>query len=201
MLKIEFNDTPAQDALRHLMRAVVDTRPAMLEIGERLMEVSKRSFEISASPMGVPWVPNSPVTILAYLNKISGHFAAYTRLDNKKEGSIRVGDKKGYFKKDGSLTKKSITLMANKKPLIGQSKDLSRQFSYVADAGSVTLSNSMAYAAMQQFGGSKAQFPHLWGDIPARPFMPMDASGQADAAAQKIVLDVVQFHIQNALTA
>ena len=29
----------------------------------------------------------------------------------------------------------------------------------------------MAYAAMQQFGGTKSQFPHLWGDIPARPFL------------------------------
>lgn len=27
------------------------------------------------------------------------------------------------------------------------------------------------YAAMQQFGGTKDEFPHLWGDIPARPFL------------------------------
>lgn len=24
---------------------------------------------------------------------------------------------------------------------------------------------------MMQFGGTKAQFPHLWGDIPARPYI------------------------------
>ena len=24
---------------------------------------------------------------------------------------------------------------------------------------------------MQQFGGRKAHWPHLWGDIPARPFI------------------------------
>jgi phage gpG-like protein len=29
----------------------------------------------------------------------------------------------------------------------------------------------MVYAAMQQFGGTKAEFPHLWGDIPERPFL------------------------------
>lgn len=34
------------------------------------------------------------------------------------------------------------------------------------DVGSPTV-----YAAMQQFGGVKSEFPHLWGDIPARPFI------------------------------
>jgi phage gpG-like protein len=33
------------------------------------------------------------------------------------------------------------------------------------------VGSNKEYAAMQQFGGTKAQFPHLWGDIPARPFM------------------------------
>lgn len=27
------------------------------------------------------------------------------------------------------------------------------------------------YAAMMQFGGTKSKFPHLWGNIPARPFL------------------------------
>lgn len=27
------------------------------------------------------------------------------------------------------------------------------------------------YAAMMQFGGAKSKFPHLWGNIPARPFL------------------------------
>lgn len=34
------------------------------------------------------------------------------------------------------------------------------------DVGSPTI-----YAAMQQFGGQKSEFPNLWGDIPARPFV------------------------------
>ncbi|MDO8180162.1 MAG: phage virion morphogenesis protein [Undibacterium sp.] len=176
MLKIEFNVGPAQAALDRLIAATTDTRPAMVAIGERLMEVSKRSFETSSSPSGVPWLPNSQTTIVRFLDQL-----------------------KGNYKKDGTLSKKGIARAISKKPLIGNSKDLSRQFSYVADAGSVTVSNSMVYAAMQQFGGTKAQFPHLWGDIPARPFMPMDAAGQADKTAQKIVEDIVQFHIENAI--
>jgi len=33
------------------------------------------------------------------------------------------------------------------------------------------IGSPMEYAAMMQFGGTKAEFPHLWGDIPARPFL------------------------------
>lgn len=35
----------------------------------------------------------------------------------------------------------------------------------------VEIGTDLAYANMMQFGGTKAQFPHLWGDIPARPFI------------------------------
>jgi len=38
----------------------------------------------------------------------------------------------------------------------------------------------MEYAAMQQFGGKKSEFAHLWADIPARPFIglsPADLAG------------------------
>jgi phage virion morphogenesis protein len=36
---------------------------------------------------------------------------------------------------------------------------------------SVEVGSNMVQAAMMQYGGTKAQFPHLWGDIPARPFI------------------------------
>lgn len=32
------------------------------------------------------------------------------------------------------------------------------------------VGTAMEHAAMQQFGGSKEEFPFLWGDIPERPF-------------------------------
>jgi phage virion morphogenesis protein len=35
----------------------------------------------------------------------------------------------------------------------------------------VAITPNPKYAAMMQFGGTKAQFPHLWGDIPARPYI------------------------------
>lgn len=44
---------------------------------------------------------------------------------------------------------------------------------YHADRRRVSVGSNRVYAAMQQFGGTKARFSHLWGDIPARPFIGM----------------------------
>jgi phage virion morphogenesis protein len=42
----------------------------------------------------------------------------------------------------------------------------------VTDRGrNVSVGSDRVYAAMMQYGGTKRQFPHLWGDIPARPFL------------------------------
>lgn len=41
----------------------------------------------------------------------------------------------------------------------------------ILDANSVAVGSPMEYAAMQQFGGTKSEFPNLWGDVPARPFL------------------------------
>ncbi|MES2146141.1 MAG: phage virion morphogenesis protein [Pseudomonadota bacterium] len=35
----------------------------------------------------------------------------------------------------------------------------------------VAITPTRDYAAMMQFGGTKAQFPNLWGNIPARPYL------------------------------
>jgi phage virion morphogenesis protein len=57
----------------------------------------------------------------------------------------------------------------------------------------VEIGSPMEYAAMQQFGGTKAEFPHLWGDIPARPFLGI-SDDDKDA-----ILDEIQAHIEAAL--
>ena len=57
------------------------------------------------------------------------------------------------------------------RPLFGPSGSLSTQFSYEAGPDSLSFGSPMVYAAMMQFGGTRAQFPNLWGNIPARPFL------------------------------
>ena len=57
----------------------------------------------------------------------------------------------------------------------------------------VMVGSNMDYAAMQQFGGTVQQFPHLWGDIPARPFL-----GVSPADETKI-LHIIQRYLESAL--
>ncbi len=45
------------------------------------------------------------------------------------------------------------------------------------------IGSSMNYAAMQQFGGNKSEFPFLWGDIPARPFLGISDEDEANILA------------------
>ncbi len=174
MIEISLDDAAANRVISRLIGSMTDTRPLMRAIGETVLEIAKQSFARSASPDGTPWADNSPVTVLRYLEVTGGN-----------------------FKKDGSLTKKGQARMANKKPLIGRSRDLSRQFSYVATADSVTVSNTMIYAAMQQFGGTKQQFSHLWGDIPARPFMPIDDQGKLMPQAEQEIIQVMQDYLDD----
>lgn len=68
-------------------------------------------------------------------------------------------------------------------PLIGPSSRLALDISWqlVGDKA-VEIGSPTPYANMQQFGGTKAQWPHLWGDIPARPFL-----GISDADEENIL--------------
>ncbi|MBS4049956.1 MAG: phage virion morphogenesis protein [Methylomonas sp.] len=45
------------------------------------------------------------------------------------------------------------------------------------------VGSALEYAAMQQFGGTKAEFPHLWGDIPARPFLGLSSDDESEILA------------------
>lgn len=172
MSTIEVTDNGVQAVLDRLVSGISNTEPAMRTIGEYIIELSKASFAKSASPDGAPWARNRESTILHYLDQTGGN---YTR--------------------QGKLSQKGSQRVMGKKPLIGPSRDLSRQFSYVADRNSVTISNTMAYAAMQQFGGRKADFPNLWGDILARPYMPLDAGGALSAAGNQAVMRAVGDYI------
>ena len=67
-----------------------------------------------------------------------------------------------------------------------------------ATDSSALVGSNKPYAAMMHFGGSKAQFPHLWGDIPARPYLPMDAEGVMQPEAEEAILDLALMHLENA---
>ncbi len=65
-----------------------------------------------------------------------------------------------------------------KKPLIGKNGKLMDQISYSVSGNELLVYSTMEYAAMQQFGGTKAEFNHLWGDIPARPYLGLSSADE-----------------------
>lgn len=170
---ISVSDQAVQAALTRLQQAVSQPRPVLQAIGEDIMERAKERFATSTGPDGARWAANSQTTLMRYI------------------------ESRGGFGKKG-INKKGQQLAMGKKPLIGPSGDLRRQFHVQADDAGVTVGNSMVYAAMQQFGGSKAQFPRLWGDIPARPFLPVTASGQLYPDEQAKIVATLTRYIEHA---
>lgn len=67
--------------------------------------------------------------------------------------------------------------------LEGESNELAKQFSYSANSDSVEWGSLMVYAAMQNYGGTKAELPHLWGDIPGREFIGLSDDDEDEVLA------------------
>jgi len=175
MIKIEITDSGVMDAFNRLIAFGENPQGALMAIGEKVVDFTKQRFDLSVDPYGNPWAPNSDTTLRAALHRSDKNFT-----------------------KKGALSKKGAAFLAGKKPLIGDSKSLSTQFSYrVVEGNSVIVSSPMIYAAMQNFGGSKAEFPNLWGDIPARPFFPNPEQGLPADLSQDI-MTVLRDALQNA---
>lgn len=185
--KIDVTDGRVLSALDRLQRATADPGPVLAEIGEDLVRISKQAFAESRSPDGTPWAPNTRATQEALLSRGSGQFAPYSNISTRQLKRGRVGTKAGYFRQDGKLGAKGRELLMSKKPLIGETRALSTQIHYNVAAGVLVVGSSMEYAAMQQLGGSKARFPNLWGDIPARPFLPVTPGGDIMAPARAAI--------------
>lgn len=157
MIKIKVDNARVAAALEHLAQAAASPRPALLAIGESLVESTKKRFGTSTAPDGARWTPNSPTTYLGMVNSFG----------------------KGNFGKGGKINARGSTRVASKKPLIGETRSLSKQIYPALEGNVLRVGSTMKYAAMQQFGGKKSQFPNLWGDIPAREFLGISTSDEA----------------------
>jgi len=75
---------------------------------------------------------------------------------------------------------------------------LAASISSSSDDSSALVGSNKPYAAMMQFGGDKSDFPYLWGDIPGRPYLPMDTEGKLQPEAEDAILDLAMKHIEKA---
>jgi phage virion morphogenesis protein len=65
-----------------------------------------------------------------------------------------------------------------------------------ASHSSALVGSNKPYAAMMQFGGEQADFPHLWGDIPGRPYLPMSVEGQLQPQTAEAILELALRHLE-----
>ena len=80
----------------------------------------------------------------------------------------------------------------NKKPLVGFGQTggtLRDSIHYQLGNGEVFVGSNLIYAPMMHFGGAKSQSPHLWGDIPARPFLGVSVADEAE------ITEIVKDHL------
>jgi phage virion morphogenesis protein len=90
-------------------------------------------------------------------------------------------------------SKVTIDRKGKNRPLIDIGT-LSEHIIYDVLVGNVLeIGSSMEYAAIQQFGGTKDEFPHLWGDIPSRPFL-----GISSADKEEILL-IIEEHLADSM--
>lgn len=169
---IAINSSAVNALLDTLQQRTNNMSPVLMTIGENIMERTKQRFSTATSPDGTPWAANSQTTLMRYL-------------------AMRGG----FSKKTGKISAKGQKLAIGKKPLMGESGDLARQFVVNADEHGVTVGSTMIYAAMQQFGGKKSQFPNLWGDIPARPFLPVMSNGDLYPQEEEQIIDMIQNYL------
>jgi phage virion morphogenesis protein len=65
---------------------------------------------------------------------------------------------------------------------------------HATDTSAIVGSNK-PYAAMMQLGGEQADFPYLWGDIPARPYLPTDSDGNLQPEMEEGILKLCLNHL------
>ncbi len=168
VITIEVRDNGVHEALNALAERTANMKPILQKIGEDIKERTKLRFSTSTGPDGQRWAPNARSTIEAFIAKRRG------------------------FGKRG-INKKGQALAMSKKPLIGESRDLSREFHVHADQASVTIGNTMRYSAIQQFGGLAGKGRKV--KIPARPFLPIRESGELYPQDRALILEDINRYL------
>lgn len=176
-IKVDIDAAEVQRQLTAFSQRIGNASPMLQGIGEDIVDRAKQRFATSTGPDGQRWAPNSVATMMSFISGLG----------------------KSARKKNGDLNKKGLQAVGSKKPLIGPSHDLERQIFWAVEGGdSLSIIASPVYAAIQQFGGKKSQFSHLWGDIPARPFLPIKEDGTLYPDEEKHVLDAINAYLDSA---
>lgn len=153
----------AQRQLLRIMERGGNLPPVFSDMGEHMVNSTHDNFESSTTPDGESWAANSAATFASMLGS---------------------SDTNG----SGRLNRRGSNRVMSKQPLIAN-HTLMQSIHYEAASTGVTIGTNVAYGAMMHFGGSRSEFPNLWGDIPARNYL---GASEADGT---ILLDMVKSYM------
>ena len=164
-ISLTIDNREVLEALSQLMERFTPSgmAPVMQEIGEVLAESTQQRFSTSTAPDGSRWPALAESTVLARLAKIGG----------------------AYSKKTGKLTKKGSLAKSGMKPLVatGILQDTIR-YQIISGGAGVEIGTNR-FAGEWEAGAAVHQFGSRNGKIPARPFLGLSASDEAE------VLDII----------
>jgi phage gpG-like protein len=164
-ITIQVDDAALKRELSALLERLTRPAPALREIGAVIRDSARQRFKTETAPDGTKWAQNSDITLMRYLQERSG---SYTKTKNSQVTGSRQSAK-------GARRLRAKNIITTRGFLAD-----TLAYQVGADGRSVAIGSNRVYAAMQQFGGTRAQWPHLWGNIPARPFLGIST---ADSAA------------------
>jgi len=163
---IQVESQQADRLLAKINERVDDIEPFLRALGEDSVERIKQRFDAGKGPDGAAWAPNSPVTLARYIQS----------------------------RGTSSAKKKRKAPAPAKKPLVATG-EMSRGIHYQVNGGALVVASPAPQAFMLQFGGQKEEFPHLWGDIPARPFFPVQANGRLYPGEEEEVVEALRLYL------
>jgi len=166
MIRAEIiDDEEVLGTLAEMISRTRNPRPALQDIGEILIASTKRRFITSTAPDGSRWAELSDTTLLRYLEKTSGLSRRKTPTGGR------------------TLTASGVRALAGRRPLIGETRRLSREIYYRVGRGSVAVGSPLEYAGTHQFGAARHSFTGgrtPWGDVPARPIFGISTTDRAN---------------------
>ena len=150
--------SPATRYLGQIAKKLDDTQRPLKQVGVLLTRYVRTTFQDQSSPYGVPWAPLADSTLINRARKRLRGASLLTRHGNTRSKAVRT--------------------IAHAKPLL-DTFALRNSISFVMGQNSVTIGTPIKYAPTQQFGARKGQYgrnshgPIPWGNVPDRPFVPI----------------------------
>lgn len=170
MIAIEVDDHSVIAALRHLRDKAGNQgmRPALVTIGDILVETTKQRFTTSTAPDGSAWQPNAESTLLTIMRRAAG------------KGGMRT--------KQGNTRAKAVGALAGKRPLVASGR-LARSIRYQLIPGGVAVGTDRTWGNGDTIGAAVHQLGSKNGRIPARPFLGVSDSDR------RVILDIIARHL------